>query len=737
MPAVAATCLLVALLHLGAPPTSGETINIQLERRLDFIELPFFDTSLGVLTGVDVRYMLESGFTSSVGNHSHTLAGVIFGGTTTSAGSHTHTITLPSYSGGGLTERPVPDPIPTAAAGGHTHSVDFGASSTSAAGSHSHTYPSRFNFVSYGDTYNLAFLKGSNFSLNAVGPIGGSSAGGHSHQFGLLTTSTAGSHSHTILPRWSTSTFFNYDPFTGSPGVYGWDGEAADNLWESAANWRDGDGQNGVPDGNDILLFAEDSAIGPQTIGVGGITRQIHRIEANGVDTSGGPYTFENGTLEIFLPGGNAILSESGGGAMQFDTDILFYIPNAPLRFNVAPGGGAITVNGDVSPSATAGTTELVLTSRNLELDSSVTIAGDIADGPGSMLALTAGFGPDSENHRGVVTVTGNNTYSGSTVVNGAVLVFDSIDDAGDISPTALGSPPPENATIRLGAVDSSSGAQIPGTLRYVGTGDSTDRPIHLADGGGGVIASSGSGPLVFTAPQFTTTPGSKTLTLGGKNTAANEIQSDIPDAPAPAQGAGGDGGGGGGLTVKKSGSGRWFLSGSNTYTGDTIVEGGTLSISSAYLADTSNVFIADGAFFDLMFDGANDINFLYLAGQPVAPGLYGSANSMGRITGTGMLNVLSEGPPLGVDGDYNDDGIVNAADYIVWRNNLDTDAVLPNDTSPGTVTQQDYEVWVANFGNTAADSLLPATPVPEPAAVMLLIVPLAVRRWRGARLPG
>lgn len=55
----------------------------------------------------------------------------------------------------------------------------------------------------------------------------------------------------------------------------------------------------------------------------------------------------------------------------------------------------------------------------------------------------------------------------------------------------------------------------------------------------------------------------------------------------------------------------------------------------------------------------------------------------------------------LSLPGDYNHDGTVDAADYVVWRTNRGAEMAMSNDTSPGSVTQWDYEVWVANFGRT------------------------------------
>jgi hypothetical protein len=56
------------------------------------------------------------------------------------------------------------------------------------------------------------------------------------------------------------------------------------------------------------------------------------------------------------------------------------------------------------------------------------------------------------------------------------------------------------------------------------------------------------------------------------------------------------------------------------------------------------------------------------------------------------------------LSGDFNSDGRVDAADYVVWRNGLGT-----------TFTQADYDVWRANFGRTAGSGTSAATGVPEP----------------------
>jgi pectinesterase len=83
--------------------------------------------------------------------------------------------------------------------------------------------------------------------------------------------------------------------------------------------------------------------------------------------------------------------------------------------------------------------------------------------------------------------------------------------------------------------------------------------------------------------------------------------------------------------------------------------------------------------------------------------------------------------PSLGLPGDYNDDGTVDAADYTVWRDTLGSTTNLRangDDTgvSWGIIDEADYDVWKANFGMTAGSgsgqSL--AAAVPEPATLTL-----------------
>jgi hypothetical protein len=75
-----------------------------------------------------------------------------------------------------------------------------------------------------------------------------------------------------------------------------------------------------------------------------------------------------------------------------------------------------------------------------------------------------------------------------------------------------------------------------------------------------------------------------------------------------------------------------------------------------------------------------------------------------------------------GVAGDYNGNGVVDAADYVVWKNGGPLQHEVPGVT-PGTVTQEDYDAWVARFGNTSGSGVSAGGGVPEPTAAVLAIV--------------
>ena len=79
-----------------------------------------------------------------------------------------------------------------------------------------------------------------------------------------------------------------------------------------------------------------------------------------------------------------------------------------------------------------------------------------------------------------------------------------------------------------------------------------------------------------------------------------------------------------------------------------------------------------------------------------------------------------------GLTGDYNNNDTLDAADYTVWRDAMTAGATeLPNDPTPGTVDESDFLYWRAHFGETLSSGAGSAAAVPEPSALVMLLLGL------------
>jgi hypothetical protein len=156
-------------------------------------------------------------------------------------------------------------------------------------------------------------------------------------------------------------------------------------------------------------------------------------------------------------------------------------------------------------------------------------------------------------------------------------------------------------------------------------------------------------------------------------------------------------------------------------------------------LANSSDVHLSSGATLNLNFTGGADaIGALFIDGILQVAGIWGAVGSGAQyasslITGAGTLQVLT-GP---IAGDYNDDGIVDAADYAVWRISVGGASIAnrdPNNT--GLIGQADYNSWRTNFGQTAGSGNGAAsnTAVPEPSFASMAIAAVLAMSARGRR---
>lgn len=301
-------------------------------------------------------------------------------------------------------------------------------------------------------------------------------------------------------------------------------------------------------------------------IGTGTLTMNV-------ANTYTGTTTVREGVLRVGVAGAlpansPIVLNDTGLGSGSLDV-------------GVSTTAGAVTVSGSGSSIFGVGT----LTGASFTFSNSV----------GTVTASTVLAGTSAtltKSNAGTLVLSAANTYQGKTTVSGGTLEFASIANSGTANFSPLGAPTLANATIDLGSTTSS------GTLRYLGSGHSSNRPINLAGTtGGGGIEANGSGALVLTGANTATGSGIKTFTLTGTNTGNNSIGAIA----------------GSGVSVNKTGSGLWRLTGASSYSGQLTVSDGTLVVASA--VDSGN-----GPF------GSNtDSNMLPIIGSSTA-GLSGTA---------------------------------------------------------------------------------------------------------------
>jgi hypothetical protein len=115
-----------------------------------------------------------------------------------------------------------------------------------------------------------------------------------------------------------------------------------------------------------------------------------------------------------------------------------------------------------------------------------------------------------------------------------------------------------------------------------------------------------------------------------------------------------------------------------------------------------------------------NELVSIVDTGSGSTPTLLATAPTNTTFRGIAFVNST----PAGVQGDYNNNGIVDAADYVLWRNG----GPLLNDPSAG-VQATDYDFWRSRFGaNSGSGS---GAAVPEPAGAVLLLIGFAALGWR------
>ena len=262
---------------------------------------------------------------------------------------------------------------------------------------------------------------------------------------------------------------------------------------------------------------------------------------------------------------------------------------------------------------------------------SPVIIAANITDakgtGGGAFLIKKCGAG--------TLQLSGNNTYTGQTILEGGALSVASFNSfaKGTGKPcSSLGAPLDIEAGEIVIGEDKKDGDC---SLIYTGKGETTDRVINLAGKKSTVTFDhSGTGLLKFTSTCVISGYGAdKTIILKGDTAGSGDLAGGIANPH--------DRAGKAITSLTKTGTGTWTLSGANTYTGPTTLKQGTLSIASAHgLGDKTDVYVSEGAMLDLGFKGEMRVGKLYLDGKAQPAGTYSSGTAPKYIKDKGILRV-------------------------------------------------------------------------------------------------
>ncbi len=405
----------------------------------------------------------------------------------------------------------------------------------------------------------------------------------------------------------------------GSPIVYTWNSLTSGN-WSTAANWVSTTPVASYR-GGDVRFLSGQSVAGTITAtnDIAG-TMQMNSLSLNGSLVSGSSATVNLGGNAIQLVANGLTLPTMAlsGPASGFTYNVNNNIQLAAnTTFNGA-NSGRVNFNGVLSGSGgftrTGSYSTLVFTANNTyagpttisaggaQLGSSGT-AGSFGPGDVSLNApLTisrsnawtfandiGGSGSITHAGTGTTTLSGNNSFTGSVTVNAGILKITNSDALGtgpkgfymtgtnrvlQLSGGVTLSPD-ITLTVSTNSGDGSGISSVDGNNRIEGAINiSTGNPALNISSANGTLTVSGSITLVTT---------SRTLYLGGSSTGANTISGVIGESGTSA------------LLVVKQGAGTWILTGSNTYTGTTSVNAGTLVVTNG-IASPAALTVASSA---------------------------------------------------------------------------------------------------------------------------------------------
>jgi autotransporter-associated beta strand protein len=390
----------------------------------------------------------------------------------------------------------------------------------------------------------------------------------------------------------------------------------------------------------------------------GGVTLSSGSIVGTGAGTlTGSAYTFQSGTVSAIIAGTGTVTKNTSGlvtlsgnntysGSTTIAAGILQVNSNNAL--GTTASGTTVANGADLNLNNVSYTTAEPLTLNGsgisnggaLSNSGTSTFAGPInaatnatINAGGGTLNLTGGISKNGTTLTfaggGTVNITTNGITGSSPnsdlVVDGTTVVLSAASSYN--GPTTI----QNSGTLKLGGNNVLPGS--PQTAMTVNTGSTFD----LASYSDGVASLTGDSSAIV---KNSVAGGTSTFTVNPANGVSTTFAGVI---------AGTNGGTQGDVALQKNGAGTLVLTGANTFSGTTTINGGTLTVaapSGSALGATSNVLVNWGA--TLLLGANNQINntaTMTLAGGTFAKGDFGAGSA--SSAGVGALSLTASGSTI------------------------------------------------------------------------------------------
>lgn len=461
------------------------------------------------------------------------------------------------------------------------------------------------NVMSYGgDTLSLAGDADSRFSVNSIASISPSSWAENTQYYGFSNYIKAGSGTWTLTDTTTALTPWSINSGTLSVSSDGNLGAAGGSLTFAGGTLQNTEEFSTARDiflnGSGSFQTLNNLTVTGLISGSGELTKTgSAALILTGNNTYTGGTTISSGTLQL----GNGGATGSISGNILNNASLVFNRSDSFSYGDVISGNGRLyqTGNGTLTLTGlntyTGGTT---VNSGTLQIGNGSTtgaIAGDILNNASLIFnrsdsltydGIVSGSGNLAKNGDGILTLTGQHTYTGGTRVNAGTLQIGSGGTTGAITGDIL-----NNASLVFNRSDSFNyGDVISGTGHFVKSGEGTLTILGDNTYTGGTTINSG---------RLQIGNGGTTGTIIGDILNNASLEFNRGDAINYASVISGTG------DLIKSGNGTLALSGQNTLTGSTHITSGTLKTSANnVIANSSHVTVSEGSTLNL--DGTNQV---------------------------------------------------------------------------------------------------------------------------------